>query len=60
MTKQDNSRWVPCPVCGNKTRTKVFANTVLVNFPLFCPKCKRECVIDAKALQITVLESHSA
>ncbi|MBQ3211008.1 MAG: conjugal transfer protein, partial [Oscillospiraceae bacterium] len=22
------SRWVPCPVCGNKSRTKVYADTV--------------------------------
>ncbi len=29
--------WVLCPICNNKTRTKVREDTELVNFPLFCP-----------------------
>ena len=37
--------WLRCPVCGGKTRTQVRENTVLENFPLFCPKCRYECVI---------------
>ena len=32
--------WLPCPVCNGKTRTRVREDTALVNFPLFCPKCK--------------------
>ena len=32
--------WLACPVCNGKTRTRVHEDTVLVNFPLFCPKCK--------------------
>ena len=32
--------WLLCPVCGGKTRTKVREDTVLINFPLFCPKCR--------------------
>ena len=27
---------------GSKTRTKVYEETVLLNFPLYCPKCKKE------------------
>ena len=37
--------WLRCPECGGKTRTQVRENTVLENFPLFCPKCRYECVI---------------
>ena len=33
-------RWVLCPICGNKTRTKIRPDTILENFPLFCPKSK--------------------
>ncbi len=40
------SLWIHCPICGGKTRTKVYRDTVLVNFPLFCPKCKKEMCID--------------
>lgn len=41
-----NEKWLLCPVCGNKTRIKIRENTVLLNFPLFCPKCKREQLIN--------------
>ena len=39
----DAQGWVRCPVC--KTRTKARPDTVLANFPLFCPKCHRETVV---------------
>lgn len=32
--------WIKCPICNGKTRVQVFHNTVLKDFPLFCPKCK--------------------
>lgn len=47
------SHWVLCPVCGGKTRTKLYEDTVLENFPLFCPKCKREIIIHARQLHIS-------
>ena len=47
-----DSLWVHCPVCGAKTRTKVYANTVLIKFPLFCPKCKNETLIDVVKLKM--------
>ena len=34
--------WVLCPSCGEKTRTKIYRDTVLVRFPLYCAKCKKE------------------
>ncbi|MFV0414092.1 MAG: cysteine-rich KTR domain-containing protein [Oscillospiraceae bacterium] len=37
--------WILCPHCGCKTRTKIKADTILVNYPLYCPKCKRETTI---------------
>lgn len=42
--------WVICPVCNNKTRTKIRKDTELINFPLFCPKCKHESLIKVKNL----------
>ncbi|MCL1965109.1 MAG: cysteine-rich KTR domain-containing protein [Firmicutes bacterium] len=35
-----SEKWIICPVCKNKTRVKIREDTELVNFPLFCPKCK--------------------
>ena len=46
--------WVYCPACGSKTRNKIRKDTELKNFPLFCPKCKRESLINAVNLQVTL------
>ena len=40
--------WLLCPVCCGKTRTRVRADTKLANFPLFCPKCKRETLVNVQ------------
>lgn len=56
----DEIQWILCPVCNNKTRTKIFQNTELIQFPLFCPKCKHETIINAKQLNITVIKEPDA
>jgi len=50
------TEWVKCPVCGNKTRNKIRKDTVLKRFPLFCPKCKRETLIEVENLLVKVVE----
>ena len=52
----DKETWIMCPICKNKTRTKVRPDTELINFPLFCPKCKQESIINVKKQQITIIE----
>lgn len=52
--------WIRCPICGNKTRLQIRQDTVLINFPLFCPKCKQENLIEAKHLQVTVIKEPDA
>ena len=49
-----NQSWVFCPICNNKTRTKIRNDTELINFPLFCPKCKQETIINMKRGNIVV------
>lgn len=44
------------PYLQNKTRTKIRKDTELINFPLFCPKCKQESVINVTKQKITVVE----
>ena len=46
MNSLDRSKWIICPVCGNKTRDKIRADTVMEHYPLFCPKCKHETLIN--------------
>ena len=55
-----DASWVYCPVCGGKTRTQVNPDTVLENFPLYCPKCKRVSLIDLKNQEMTVIEEPDA
>ena len=55
-----NEKWVLCPVCGNKTRIKIRENTVLLNFPLFCPKCRQEQLINVQQLKVTIIKEPDA
>lgn len=48
-------KWIFCPVCGAKTRLRLLQKTALWNFPLFCPKCKRESIINARNYQIETI-----
>lgn len=50
------TEWILCPVCGSKTRDRLREDTVLSNYPLYCPKCKQETLINAKELHITVIK----
>jgi len=52
--------WIKCPICGNKTRNMIRQDTVLKNFPLFCPKCKNESIIDSDNFLIKVVEEPDA
>lgn len=53
-------RWILCPSCKSKTRSRIRKDTILKNYPLYCPKCKKEVLIDAKELQITVIKEPDA
>ncbi|TGY86924.1 conjugal transfer protein [Petralouisia muris] len=52
----NETEWIICTICGRKTHNKIREDTVLKNYPLYCPKCKQETLIDAKDLQITVIQ----
>lgn len=54
------TEWVKCPVCGHKTRNKMREDTVLKRFPLFCPKCKQETLIDIEGFIVKVIEEPDA
>lgn len=56
----EKSECIRCPVCGNKTRDRIRVDTVLMNYPLYCPKCRQEELIEVKNLQITVITEPDA
>ena len=36
------SKWVRCSLCRKQTKTKIYPNTVLIRFPLYCQECEKE------------------
>jgi Zn finger protein HypA/HybF involved in hydrogenase expression len=52
--------WVLCPICESKTRLKIRKDTEMKNFPLYCPKCKQQNLIDIKQFTVTVITEPDA
>ena len=55
IMERAEEKWIFCPVCEAKTRLRLLQKTVLWNFPLFCPKCKRKSIINARNYQIETI-----
>ena len=51
---------VRCPVCGSKTRDRIREDTILRNYPLYCPKCKQQTLIEVQNLQVIVIKEPDA
>lgn len=49
----DKDGWVLCPNCNGKTRIKVDRETIIKNYVIFCPKCKKTEKIDIENLKMT-------
>ena len=58
MDKQ--ATWVQCPICGQRTDIKVYEDTVLLKFPLFCPKCKKQTIINVVKMKMVISEEPKA
>lgn len=44
------------PLSSDVTRDRTRYDTVLKNYPLYCPKCKQETLIEAENLKVTVIK----
>lgn len=53
----DGNQWILCPLCNSKTRIQIRKETELKYFPLFCPKCKEETLINVKQQKVSVVET---
>ena len=56
----ETQEWLLCPICSSKMRIRLREDTELKNFPLFCPKCKQETLINASQLNISVIKEPDA
>lgn len=53
-------QWLPCPLCTANTRVRVYEDTVLLNFPLYCTRCKREFIIGVIKFKMVVSDEPDA
>ena len=53
-------QWLLCPLCSCKTRLRIREDTILQNFPLYCPKCKQETLIAVHQMKISVIKEPDA
>ena len=51
----NKEHWILCPAFGSKTRARLLPDTVLRSFPLFCPKCRRESIINVQNYKVSTL-----
>lgn len=51
----EKEKWLLCPICKSKTRVKVRDDSELIKFPLFCPKCKQESLVNVKQLNMSII-----
>ncbi len=56
----NQEKWLLCPICGNKTRLKLREDTILENFPLYCPKCRKETLINVQQMNMSVIKEPDA
>ncbi|MGL5254568.1 MAG: cysteine-rich KTR domain-containing protein [Brevinema sp.] len=54
------TEWLLCPACGSKTRDRIRKDTILINYPLYCPKCKQESIVNVEQLNTTVIKEPAA
>lgn len=56
----EEMKWITCPVCHGKTRLKLRKDTVIHHFQLYCPKCRKENLINVKDFQVEVIDGKRA
>lgn len=49
----DAKNFILCPGCGKRTKAKALPQTIMIDFPLFCPHCKSAYIIDLNDTVIT-------
>lgn len=52
----EGNKWLYCPFCNNKTRVQIRKETELKHFPLFCPKCKKETLINVINYKLSIVK----
>ena len=54
----EETKWIICPECDGKTRVKIKQTTIMKNFLLFCPHCKKEFTVDVENFVVKVVKEN--
>ena len=60
MEEKTECLWLPCPRCRARSKIKIYEDTVLLNFPLYCSKCKKETKLGVINFKIVVSDEPDA
>ena len=53
---QEETKWIVCPECGEKTKVELQAATIMKNFLLYCHRCKKEFTVDVQNFIVAIVE----
>ena len=56
INMQEETQWINCPKCGEKTKVKLQESTIMKKFLLYCHRCKKEFIVDVQNFIVTVVE----
>ena len=56
----EDTKWILCPLWNHKTRIKIRGDTELRSFPLYCPKCREEVLINVKQMNLSIIKEPDA
>ena len=55
MKSKDRKEYgIECPVCKEVSDVKVYEDTILLKFPIYCPKCNQKSTVNVVRLRMTV------
>ena len=46
VDEMKKEHWIVCPFCQSNTHIKIYEDTVLLNFPVYCDSCQKELIIN--------------
>ena len=56
-SQRKEGQWLLCPNCRGKTKIKVYEDTVLLYFPLYCTFCRKEFDVSVMKFRMVVGQS---
>ncbi|MDO5377567.1 MAG: cysteine-rich KTR domain-containing protein [Clostridia bacterium] len=57
MRYNNEKQQLKCPVCGKETPTVVAHDTFVFYFPLYCPNCEKEYMVNALNFNVQITKT---